>query len=51
MSIFSNPFAGQVFGSVLGGLFGGGAGKRLRGNVDAANLMKIMPYLDMRISC
>ena len=48
MSIFSNPFAGQVFGSVLGGLFGGGAGKRLRGNVDAANMMKIMPYLDMR---
>jgi len=48
MSIFSNPLAGQVFGSIAGGLFGGGAAKRLRGNVNDANMMKIMPYLDMR---
>ena len=37
------PVCRTIFGSVLGGLFGGGAGKRLRGNVDAANMMKIMP--------
>lgn len=47
-SFFSNPVFGQVAGSVLGGLFGGGTARRLRGNVDAANQMRIMPYLDMR---
>ena len=48
MSIFANPLVGQIAGSVFGGLFGGGAGRRLRGNVNDANMMKIMPYLDMR---
>ena len=48
MSFFSNPLVGQIAGSVLGGLFGGGAGRRLVVTSDEANLMKIMPYLDMR---
>ena len=39
---------GQIAGAALGGLLGGSSARRLRGNIDAANMMRIMPYLDIR---
>ena len=44
---FSSPLSGKLPG-VLGGLFGGGAGALSSGRT--ANLMRIMPYLDILIT-
>ena len=48
MSFFTSPVFGQIAGSVIGGLMGGGAGRRMSAGMDEANLMRIMPYLDIR---
>ena len=48
MSFFTSPVFGQIAGSVIGGLMGGGAGRRMSAGMDQANLMRIMPYLDIR---
>ena len=48
MSFFSSPVFGQIASSAIGGLMSRGAANRMRGGIDQANLMRIMPYLDIR---
>ena len=48
MSFFTSPAFGQIAGSLIGGFMGRGAAGRMSSGMDAANTMRIMPYLDIR---